>query len=59
MRLDDDELALVVSALRARIAGVGAERGIQLDKLATRLSEGKRGNPAWIFQWEQLAQEVG
>jgi hypothetical protein len=58
VRLNDDELALVVSALVARRAGVSAERAAQLDKLATRLSEGKRGNPNWIFQWEQLVSET-
>lgn len=59
MRLDDRELALVVAALRARMAGVGAATSAEIDKLATRLSEGKRGNPVWIFQWQELASEMG
>jgi hypothetical protein len=50
VRLNDRELALVVAALRARIAGLGEERANEVAKLANRLSEGKPGNPTWILQ---------
>jgi hypothetical protein len=58
VRLDDEELALVVGALRARIPGVGRARSEQLARLADRLDEGKRGNPRWLFGWDGVEKSV-
>jgi hypothetical protein len=54
VRLDDYELQLIVSSLWARRRGVSSERALELERLAERLAEGKRGNPNWIFQWQQI-----
>jgi hypothetical protein len=57
IRLDDYELQLIVSSLWARRRGVSSERALELERLAERLAEGKRGNPNWIFQWAQIDAE--
>lgn len=49
IRLDDRELELVISALRARVAGVGADTGRECQRLADRLIERAQGNPDWIL----------
>jgi len=49
VRLNDRELELVITALRARIAGVGADMGRECQRLAERLNEGAQGNPDWIL----------
>lgn len=48
MRLSDDDLALIVSALRARAAMTARLRRHRIERLAERLSEGVRGNPKWL-----------
>jgi hypothetical protein len=49
IRLTDEELAVVVSALRARVAGLSTKRGRAVAQLATRLAECTPGNPYWIL----------
>lgn len=45
VRLTDQELDLIVSALSARLAAVGHGRRAAMESLITRLSEPTRGNP--------------
>jgi ribosomal protein L44E len=45
IRLDDDDIALIVSALRSRAGMAGAERLDRCARLVERLTEGSRGNP--------------
>lgn len=47
IRLSDDDIELVVAALRARAAMAGSMRRHRIERLADRLSEGGRGNPKW------------
>jgi hypothetical protein len=49
IRLSDDDIALIVAALRARAAMAGPLRRHRIERLADRLGEGKRGNPKWII----------
>lgn len=48
IRLTDDDLALIVPALRARAAMTRGLRRHRIERLAERLSEGARGNPKWV-----------
>jgi len=59
IRLTDDDILLITSALRARaaMAKEGTARRHRIERLATRLSEGVRGNPQWIFDAESQAHE--
>lgn len=45
IRLSPDDIALIVSALRARVAMTTGLRRHRIERLATRLAEGGRGNP--------------
>lgn len=45
VRLSDDDVALIVSALRARAAMTRGLRAHRVTRLAERLAEGGRGNP--------------
>jgi len=45
IRLTDDDIALIVSALRSRAGIAGAERLDRCARLIARLTEGARGNP--------------
>lgn len=47
IRLGDDDVELIVAALRARAAMAGPMRRHRIERLADRLSEGARGNPKW------------
>jgi hypothetical protein len=51
VRLDDESLDLIVSALYARAAAVGAKRRLKLTRLAERLAEMAPGNPRLRFDW--------
>lgn len=52
VRLDDHELALVVSALKARAAGLHSEDNRRaVKRLAERLEECSPGNPWMILGW--------
>jgi hypothetical protein len=47
--LADEDIALIVAALKARRAMSRGLREHRIDRLIARLSEGKRGNPKWII----------
>jgi hypothetical protein len=47
VRLTDDDLALIVAALRSRAAMTRGLRRHRVERLAERLAEGGRGNPRW------------
>lgn len=58
-RLTDEDLALIVSALRARAAMTAGMRRHRIERLVTRLLEGTRGNPKWIHgDYEQTHEEL-
>jgi hypothetical protein len=58
VRLSDEDLALIVAALRARAAMSGPMRRHRIERLATRLAEGARGNPKWsLGELEQTHEE--
>jgi hypothetical protein len=52
--LTDDDIALIVSALKARAAMTTGLRRHRVERLAARLSEGGRGNPK--FRLGELEQ---
>lgn len=54
VRLTDEQLSLVVSALRARIAMQTGARRLASARLIERLEEGGQGNPGWRFGWETM-----
>jgi hypothetical protein len=47
LRLSDDDIDLIVAALRARGAMTRGLRRHRIDRLAERLSDGRKGNPRW------------
>lgn len=49
IRLTDDDILLILAALRARRAMMRGLREHRIDRLIARLSEGVRGNPKWII----------
>lgn len=49
IRLTDEDILLIVSALRARAAMAGPARRHRIDRLASRLMEGRPGNPQWLL----------
>lgn len=51
IRLDDEALELIVSALYARAAAVGKKRRLKITRLAERLAECAPGNPRLRFDW--------
>lgn len=55
--LSDEDLALIVSALRARAAMTRGLRRHRVERLATRLAEGSRGNPKWRLDEEEQTHE--
>jgi hypothetical protein len=54
IRLTDEDILLIVSALRARAAMAGPMRRHRIERLAERLAEGQRGNPKWTY--DELGQ---
>lgn len=50
IRLTDEDIALIVSALRARAAMTRGLRRHRVERLADRLAEGGRGNPKWRLE---------
>jgi hypothetical protein len=58
VRLNDDDLALIVACLRARAAMAGPVRKHRIERLATRLAEGSRGNPKFsLGEYEQTHED--
>lgn len=58
IRLSDSDIDLIVAALRARAAMAGDMRRHRIDRLATRLAEGGRGNPKFkLGEYEQTHEE--
>lgn len=58
IRLTDEDLALIVAALRARAAMARGKRRHRVERLASRLAEGVRGNPKLILgEYEQTHED--
>lgn len=57
MRLTDEDLALIVAALRARLAMAGPMRAHRIERLADRLFEMTPGNPKWRIDEEGQTHE--
>ena len=57
IRLSDEDIALIVSALRSRRAMAKGLREHRVDRLVARLSEGSRGNPKWLIDEEAQTHE--
>ena len=58
-RLTDEDLALVLSSLRARAAMTSRLRRHRIDRLVSRLAEGTRGNPKWIHgEYQQTHEDL-
>ena len=57
IRLADDDILLIVSALRARAAMTKGLRRHRVERLVSRLAEGIRGNPKWIIDEEGQTHE--
>lgn len=55
VRLSDRELALIVSALRARQSGVSDRSAAYIGRLADRLAEMSPGNPVWRLGWVDVS----
>lgn len=53
MRLTDQEIGLIISALQARCSGVSAKRRETLERLLQRLAEMNPGNPYWRLGWPE------
>lgn len=49
IRLTDEDLGLMVAALRARAAMTRGLRRHRVERLAERLAEAVRGNPRWVL----------
>jgi len=49
IRLTDEDIALIISALRARAAMTTGLRRHRVERLALRLAESQRGNPRWLL----------
>lgn len=58
IRLTDDDLALIVAALKARAAMTRGLRRHRIERLALRLAELSRGNPKFsLGEYEQTHEE--
>lgn len=58
VRLTDDDVALIVSSLRARAAMTNGARRHRIERLASRLAEGGRGNPKFsLGEYEQTHED--
>jgi len=49
VRLTDEDIALIIAALRARAAMARGPRAHRIWRLADRLGEMHRGNPKWMI----------
>ncbi len=57
IRLSDDELARIVSALKARMAMRHGQSAVDDQRLIERLEECNPGNPAWRLGWRDPLAE--
>jgi hypothetical protein len=57
IRLTDEDIALILAALRARRAMSRGLREHRIDRLIARLGEGVRGNPKWIIDEDGQTHE--
>ena len=57
VRLTTEDLALIVSALRARAAMTTGMRRHRVERLAERLADMERGNPRWRIDDFRQAHE--
>lgn len=51
IRLNDQEIDLIVAALSARLSGVSPATRQRIRRLVERLREGGPGNPSFRFGW--------
>jgi len=51
-RLSEDDMSLICSSLRARLAALSGPRRKRIERLLERLEDTGRGNPTWRFGWE-------
>lgn len=58
IRLTDEELAMIVAALSARMAMSKGIRLIKMTRLRERLAESSPGNPGWRLGWPEQAKET-
>jgi hypothetical protein len=57
VRLEDEDLALIVAALKARRAMSTGLREHRIDRLIARLAEMTPGNPKWLLDEEGQTHE--
>jgi hypothetical protein len=57
IRLSQDDIDLIVSALKARAAMTRGLRRHRVERLASRLAEGNRGNPKLTLGEEEQTHE--
>lgn len=57
IRLSDDDLGLIVSALRSRAAMTRGMRRHRVERLASRLSDLAPGNPRWRIDDNEQTHE--
>ena len=58
IRLSDDDILLVIASLRSRAAMTNGPRRHRIERLATRLAEGQRGNPKFsLGEFEQTHED--
>jgi hypothetical protein len=57
LRLSDEDVALIVSALRSRAAMTRGLRRHRVERLAERLSDPGRGNPKWRLSEDSQTHE--
>ena len=59
VRLNDDDIGLIVAALRARAAMTRGLRKHRVERLAERLAEMAPGNPRWrLDEYGQLHEDL-
>ena len=57
IRLNDEDIALIVAALTARAGMARGARLHRVNRLVARLSECQRGNPQWLLDGFTQAHE--
>jgi hypothetical protein len=57
VRLSDEDLTLIIAALRARRAMSLGLRQHRIDRLVSRLAEGRRGNPKFTLGEDEQTHE--